>query len=83
MATRRLRISAVCLPLAVLVPAVGLLLCAEKARAQKPPFTTFKISKIIGAQDNPTRQESQILDEYFDGFFLKLFANPGRPNDLP
>jgi hypothetical protein len=67
----------------MLVPAVGLVVCAEKARAQKPPYSTFEINKIISANVDLTAQEKKILDEYFDGFFLQLFKKPIRPNDLP
>jgi hypothetical protein len=78
MAGRRTRIVSLCL--AAALAAWGLVAGARTALAQRPPASTFEISKIIGAQDDLTPEEEKLLNQYFD-FYLAIFYKPVRPDD--
>lgn len=83
MANRALRNTMFRLIPAVLTVAAWLAVLERDAAAQRPPYSTFQINKIIATPGPLSPQNKQILDKYFDKWFLSRFYRPQKPNDLP
>lgn len=77
MATRGLRNSAVCLPLAILAGVAGVATICQRTWAQSPN----ELRKIL-ENNAPSAAELQALDNYFNNFFKK-FKQPKSGDELP